>query len=189
MRRAGQFASTRRTSVVLSYFNSCNRETITGGLVTVGTNYSDVQLGKVERTVTPCDAGRMQLTAQLRSQSTGSVFRNVADRPTEMLARPLPQFILYGASPIVEINGGGTLEIERIDQRGEHYLLNIDPQQLVRGVFYDFDRAGEALSAGGTYRASLGEQQLIFAVAPFAKGGQTPIIGRLLRFAPVEKTP
>src|SRR5262249_34227426 len=165
------------------------RETITGGLVTVGVNYSDVELGNVERTVTPCDAGRMQLTAQLRSQTTGAGFRNVADRLTETLARPLPQVILYGPAPVVELKGGGTLELERIDKSGEHYVLNIDQQQLVRGAFYDFDRAGKSLSAGGVYRARLGEQQLVFAVAPFAKGGPTPIIGRLLRFAPVEKTP
>ena len=39
-----------RGGIVLSYLNSCVRETISGGTVTVGTDQSDVQGGKVART-------------------------------------------------------------------------------------------------------------------------------------------
>src|SRR5262249_22730920 len=92
-------------SVVLNYLYSCVRETITGGVVTVGREQSDVQAGKVERGSTPCDAGRMLLTAQLASQSAGTLVRapnagNSAPKP-----QPAAQFTLYGLSPIVELRG------------------------------------------------------------------------------------
>jgi hypothetical protein len=43
-------------SIVLNYLVSCVRETITGGVVTVGRDQSEVQSGKVERISTACDA-------------------------------------------------------------------------------------------------------------------------------------
>src|SRR5437879_10238705 len=41
-------------SIVLGYMKSCWRESITGGTVTVGTEKSEVESGKVERTKTEC---------------------------------------------------------------------------------------------------------------------------------------
>jgi hypothetical protein len=49
-------------TIVLSYMSSCVRETITGGTVTVGTDWSDVQSGEVRRLRGQCDAGKMVLT-------------------------------------------------------------------------------------------------------------------------------
>ena len=46
-------------SIVLSYLYSCVRETISGGVITVGKEQSEVRSGKVVRALTPCDAGRM----------------------------------------------------------------------------------------------------------------------------------
>src|SRR5271165_6401258 len=50
-----------RDTIVLSYMSSCVRETITGGTVTIGTDRSEVQAGKVARSTVPCDAGKMLL--------------------------------------------------------------------------------------------------------------------------------
>jgi hypothetical protein len=44
--------------IVLSYLKSCVREAITGGVVTVGVERSEVESGKVERDVVPCEAGK-----------------------------------------------------------------------------------------------------------------------------------
>ena len=49
-------------TIVLNYLSSCLRETITGGLVTVGTDLSDVQFGEVRRLRGQCDAPKMVLT-------------------------------------------------------------------------------------------------------------------------------
>jgi hypothetical protein len=70
-------------SIVLSYFSSCVRERIEGGVITVGRERSDVISGKVERSLTTCDAGRMQLTAEIASQSAGMLVRSIDQRPDQ----------------------------------------------------------------------------------------------------------
>jgi hypothetical protein len=170
-------------SIVLSYFYSCVRETITGGVITVGREQSAVQSGRVERTSTACDAGRMLLTVQIASQSAGALVRAVESRRDQSRTPPSPQFTLYGLSPMVELRGGGgTVEIARLDQDGERYALTIGTPKFPRNAFYDLASAGVALSAGGVYRATLGKQSVTFKIDPSAKPGQAPIVGRLLRF-------
>ena len=61
-------------TIVLSYMNSCLRETITGGTVTVGTDWSEVQSGEVRRLRGQCDAGKMVLTGA-QSHIGGRTFR------------------------------------------------------------------------------------------------------------------
>jgi hypothetical protein len=76
-------------SIVLTYLSSCVHERIEGGIITVGREQSEVLFGKVERNSTPCDAGRMQLSAQIASQSAGMVLRSLRHDQSE--ASPLPQ--------------------------------------------------------------------------------------------------
>lgn len=51
-----------RDTLVLTYMSSCVRETIRGGIVTIGTDKSDVQSGEVVRSKGECGAGRVVLT-------------------------------------------------------------------------------------------------------------------------------
>jgi len=62
-------------TIVLSYMSSCLRETITGGTVTVGTDWSEVRSGEVQRTRGQCDGGKMMLTGA--NQIGGRIFRGV----------------------------------------------------------------------------------------------------------------
>jgi hypothetical protein len=62
-------------TIVLSYMSSCLRETITGGTVTVGTDWSEVRSGEVQRTRGQCDGGKMMLTGA--DQIGGRIFRGV----------------------------------------------------------------------------------------------------------------
>jgi len=170
-------------SIVLSYLYSCVRERITGGVITVGREQSEVQSGKVERMSTACDAGRMLLTAELASQSAGTVLRSLEANRDQTKSSPSPQFTLYGLSPMVEVGrGGGTVEITRIDKGGERYVLTIGTPQSLHSAYYDFAAEGKALSAGGVYRATMDRQSLTFKIDPSAKPGKVPIVGRLLRF-------
>jgi hypothetical protein len=170
-------------TVVLSYLYSCVHETITGGIITVGRDQSDVQSGNVERMSTPCDAGRMIITAELAGQSAGTIVRAAEAKRDQPRLLPAPQFTLYGSSPLVELaRGGGTVEITRIDQSGEHYILTIGTPQSLHNAFYDFATAGIALSTGGVYRATVGGQSITFKIDPSAKPGRAPIVGRLVRF-------
>jgi hypothetical protein len=171
----------KQDALVLSYLKSCWRETIVGGTVTVGAEQSDVQDGNVERQKIDCDGGRLILTAQQASQSAGMVVRGLGTKASE----PEPQVTLFGASPLVEIKGGGVIFIERLDQLGERQKIDTGGQQLVKGAFYDFARVNKALVPGGIYRASTGTHQVVFKIDPGAKPGASPILGRLLRLQPV----
>ena len=169
--------------LVLGYMKSCWQETITGGTVTVGAQQSEVKGGSVKRAKVECDGGKMQLTAQQANKSGAVVFR-AAPKPAHPGALPEAQLTLFGLSPVVDIKGGGHLVIERLDQQAERIEVTVGGQQLFRGAFFDFAKQDKALVAGGLYRASVGSSQIVFKVDPYARPGQAPIIGRLLRFQP-----
>jgi len=172
-----------KDAVVLGYMKSCWRETITGGTVTVGEEQSTVTDGRIQREKVGCDS-KSQLTQAQASKSGAMVFRAPPRPATAPGAPPAAQLTLYGLSPVVEVKGGGKLVIERLDQTGERHEVTIGGQQLLRGSFYDFAKAEKALEAGGLYRASVGTQQIVFKVDPYARPGQAPVVGRLLRFVP-----
>lgn len=166
--------------LVLGYMESCWRETISGGTVTVGKAQSTVKDGTVQRAKVECDGGKMQLTAQQASKSGTVVFRG-GPKPK---GTTQPQLTLYGLSPVVDIKGGGHLVIERLDQPGERIEVDVGGKQLFRGAFFDFAKDNKALAPGGVYRATVGKSGIVFKVDPDARPGQAPIIGRLLRFQP-----
>ena len=64
-------------TIVLSYLNSCVRETITGGIVTVGINHSDVQGGNVTRSKADCPDRMSSLTRNSELELAGRVFRGL----------------------------------------------------------------------------------------------------------------
>jgi hypothetical protein len=170
-------------SIVLGFLKSCWRESIAGGSIIVGAEQSEVREGKVERVKVACDGGKIQLTRQQAGKAGGMVFRDA--RPTARKAAPdAERLTLHGLSPVVELRGGGTLVIERIDQPGERHVIKISPEQLVRAAFYDFARYDRKLAAGGLYRARAGARQIEFKIDPAATAGATPVVGRLLPFQP-----
>ena len=168
-----------RDVIILGYLKSCWRETIIGGTVTVGAEQSEVQGGKVVRSRVKCSGGRMQLTAEQAVQSAGVVSRSWG--ASVQTATPEPQMILYGRVPIIELPGRGTLLVERIDQVEQRYRLVIGKPQLQRGMFFDFAKADLVLAAGGLYRATFAESEIVFKVDPAATAA-APVVARLLRF-------
>ena len=168
-------------TLVLGYLKSCWRETIAGGIVQVGSEESAVQLGEVKRVKVPCDAGAVELSDEEANQSAATTFRGVngGSGPPKKLPT------LYGVSPLVEAKisakTGGMLTIERIDGSGEPYSVPLKGSPMVRGKFYDFAKAGKALTPGATYMATLGSRRFIFLVDSSATSDPKPIVGRLLR--------
>ena len=80
-------------TLVLSYLQSCEQETITGGTVIVGAARSAVQGGQVARSKSPCDGGNIRLSAAEASKSAASAFR-VQSAGTEIT--------LYAQAPAVQ---------------------------------------------------------------------------------------
>lgn len=168
-----------KATVVLGYLKSCWRETITGGVVVVGSEQSTVQGGDVQRIKVPCDARAVQLSDREARQSAATTFRAMTSEPG---ARPRKLPTLYGTSPLVEAKGGNLLVIERIDGAGERYVVPLKAAASARGRFYDFAKNGQSLTPGATYLATLGTKKFTFMVDASATSGPLPIVGRLLRF-------
>ena len=130
--------------------------------------------GQVRRSKLQCDPGRVQL-GEGTFTLAGTILRGRSAAANAAVT-------LYGASPMLELAAPGKVIIERIDQPGERYVVDVTKEHLVRGSFYDFAQAGKSLAAGGMYRASFGAREMVFRIDPLAKPGRTPILGRLLRF-------
>jgi len=92
------------------------------------------------------------------------------------------RFTLFGASPIIQAAGGGRVIIERLDATNERHVVPLTKSP--GGDIFDFARSGAALVPGGLYRALANGHEMIFKVAASAKPGHTPVVGRLIRFAP-----
>ena len=166
-------------SIVISYMNSCQREKISGmGTVIVGTEESIVHLANVQREKTDCDPKQSLATAQASSGVAATVLRSVDQSKRASL--PKPQLILYGASPLVDAKGRGTLVVRRLDLVGERQQVDLGGTQF-KGRFFDFASENAALVPGGLYAATFKSSQVVFQVDPKALPGATPIVGRLLR--------
>ena len=166
-----------KDTIVLSYMKSCWRETITGGTVQIGTEQSKVQAGAVARRKVPCDTAYRQLDQHLQGAAT--IFR--ATRRAKKW-RSSEKLVLYGTSPIVEMEGGGLLTIERLDAPGERFVIAVDQNSLVRGKFYDFAKEHVALKPGALYSARLHGRKQLFSIDRHAEPGSAPVISRLLWF-------
>jgi hypothetical protein len=164
-------------SVVISYLNSCRRETISGaGTVIIGTDESSVHLAEVKAEKTNCDSRQLNATTRETREAAAAVVRS-ANSTAPAAAPPL---MLYGASPFIEAKGRGKLVVERLDVRGERVQIDLEGRQF-KGRFYDFAGSGRALTPGGLYAASFGPSKVVFRIDPQAKPGATAIVGRLVR--------
>jgi hypothetical protein len=75
---AGQMITLRPGErLVLDYLSSCTRETIVGGVVSIGAAESIVVDGVIKREKTECEGGKALLTADQASKSAVMVFREV----------------------------------------------------------------------------------------------------------------
>lgn len=167
-----------KASITLSYLKSCERETISEGVVLVGTEQSTVQLGEVKREKVPCDTNAAKLSERQANQSAATSFRSV--RPDAKSA-PSKLPTLYGVAPLVQARSGSTLVIERTDGKEPTITVPLRNETMVGGKFYDFAKAGKSLTPGGSYLAILGAKRYAFQIDASATSSPTPIVGRLLR--------
>lgn len=164
-------------TLVLSYLQSCEQETITGGTVTVGTERSAVLGGQISRAKAPCDGGNIRLSDAEASKSAASAFR---------LQSAATEITLYARAPVVQFpkmlaSQDRTLVIRRVDRPGERHTIKISDASAAKG-FYDLAKANLSLARGGIYMASLDGQNVPFRIDANAQSGPAPIASRLLRF-------
>ena len=167
-----------KATITLSYLKSCQRETISEGVVMVGTEQSTVQLGEVKREKVPCDTNAAKLSEREANQSAATTFRTMR---SDAKAAPAKLPTIYGVAPLVQAKSGSTLVIERTDGKEPTISVPLKSETMVGGKFYDFAKAGKSLTPGGSYLAILGTKRYAFQVDPSATSSPTPIVGRLLR--------
>ncbi|MET4213087.1 hypothetical protein [Bradyrhizobium sp. LA2.1] len=168
-----------KASITLSYLKSCQRETISEGVVLVGAEQSTVQLGEVKREKVPCDTNAAKLSEREANQSAATTFRTM--RSDAKGAPPAKLPTLYGVAPLIQAKSGSTLVIERTDGKEPTISVPLKSEIMVGGRFYDFAKAGKTLTPGGSYLAILGAKRYAFQVDASATSSPTPIVGRLLR--------
>ena len=172
-----------KDTIVLSYLKSCQHETITGGIVKIGADKSDVQGGSVKRAKVACNGGKMQLASAEANASGASSFR--------LQSAPISP-VLYATAPMVQLpklvaSDPRTLVIERVDRPGERAEFAIGEDNA---EFYDLAKAkAKPLARGGVYRAMIGTNKVTFKIDAKAKivgktTGKIPVVSRLLRFTP-----
>ncbi|MCK1740448.1 hypothetical protein IVA80_06095 [Bradyrhizobium sp. 139] len=167
-----------KASITLSYLKSCLRETISEGVVLVGTEQSTVQLGQVQREKVPCDTNAARLSEREANQSAATTFRTMRS-DSKVAPTKLPT--IYGVAPLVQAKSGSTLIIERTDGKEPTINIPLKSDIMVGGKFYDFAKVGKSLTPGGSYLAILGAKRYAFQVDASATSSPTPIVGRLLR--------
>jgi len=159
--------------IVLAYLSSCMRETITGGVVIVGSDESRTSLADIKSEKILCNTGQAQL-AKGTGSGGGMAFRNKQhDEATWSV-------MVYALSPMIEVSEPGLLVIERLDKPGERYETALAKASLVKAKFHDLAGNKIELKRGGVYAATLGAHKVVFKVDELAEA-TGPLTGRLVR--------
>ena len=161
--------------LVLSYFSSCAQETVTRGVLTVGTAESSISRGEISRTKIQCGNSQMEVPVN-STTGGGMVFRGppVPQPPAQ------PSVTIFSLTPMIDVGDSGQLTIERTDRPGERHAATLFKGTLVKQRFYDFASAGTELKAGGIYLATFGSRKVSFKVDQLATPGG-PLLSRLVR--------
>lgn len=162
----------RKGTLILGYLRSCVREKISGGTISVGTDRSIVEGGRVHRERVECDGGRLLLTVEQAAKSAVVVFR----RPPKFAAGETPQaaYKVYSTEPYIRLHTDTDfVEIERLDRPSE--VLRLEAKN--GGVDLTLQR--KSLRPGGLYRAKAAGKEVVFRVDAYARSGG-PILSRLV---------
>jgi hypothetical protein len=155
-------------TIVLGYLRSCERETVSGGILVVGERASVVTGGRTQRETVDCDGGQVELSRSEAAASGVVVFRNDADA-----AAPLQ---IFSTTPVFTFaSGSEMLELEPRDGVSPVLSLPID------GPVMDFQALGRKLKAGGIYEARVKDQRVTIKIVSYARPGGA-LVGRLVRF-------
>ena len=163
--------------LIIGYLESCLREVINGGTVTVGTEQSSIVGGEVEREIVECDGGNIRLTREQAGKSGALVFRKKAASES----MPEAELRVFSLAPFFNVarlgsRAGDELAIERLDRPSDPVNLNFS------GLRIDLAKNGVTLKRGGLYRASVGSESIVFRVDRFAADGPAPLLSRLIQF-------
>lgn len=170
-------------TIVISYFASCVRETITGGYIRIGQTASTVEGGRVETEQADCSVGEIEITTAQLGQAGSVVTRGEQDLPSR--AR-----VVATRTPLFLLAGGATLVVERLDQDEDRITRNTKAQADNQPASVDLAKGSRKLTPGGLYRVTArprdgggSEQSLVILIDRAATSGaeDVPVLRRLVR--------
>ena len=159
--------------LVLGYMQSCVRETITGGTITIATKQSTVNGGQLVREDVPCANRKADLDGQVAGKSGAMAFRGSRSD----VGLSTPDYVIMGTSPVFVFDSpAASITITRIDRKGETY------QFPVEGKFIDTSKQRLQLQRGATYKAEISEDVFkTFKVDTRASHRPDAIVNRMIR--------
>lgn len=159
-------------SMTIGYLNSCRRERIKGGKITIGAEQSQVSNGQVMREDVECDGGSANLSGQVAAKSGALAFRSAPAN----VGLNAPKVTIYGTSPMIVLPSSGQhIVIESISGSPDRHELT------VQGTYVDLNDHNISLAPNTIYRVEAGDKSLVFKVDMDAESGKAPIISRLVR--------
>jgi hypothetical protein len=170
------------STLVISYLRSCIREKIQGGEIVVGDQQSEGAGGSVERSKVNCDPGKLVVAPDQNQQPAGYLARLARLGSAATGIRPVPriQLTLHGSSPLIAVEGGGAVSVERWGSSSPPETLAL--QKSGKLSIYDYASAGRSLEAGAVYIAAVNGRLLVFRIGFDAQPGATAIVGRTILF-------
>jgi len=151
---------------IISYLDSCVRETINGGLVKIGTTQSDVQEGMVNRETLDCSVKQLTLTNATQDQSATTVFRPLFDNLVKQTVPDVSPFILAAQAK--------SLELKEMGKDAAPKILTLQNGKL------DMRQAGIKLQPGGIYKLTAGSRETYIKILPDAQS-ESPLLMRLVK--------
>jgi len=158
--------------VVIGYMKSCWRETVVGGLITIGSEQSEIADGHVVRAKVRCESGG-STTSKQTAVSGAVVFRS---------GRKAQATRVYSLSPLFVLKGRGPLLLERLDKTES--AIKVDATKGEHGSFVDLARKKISLTAGAVYRARAEEMEITVQIDASADEQAPGILERLIHLRP-----
>lgn len=161
--------------LIISYLNSCQRENIRGGKVTIGKVQSDIAGGTVDRVRLTCDPVALDLSPEQANQSATLVFRadkTVSGDPIAAQAK----FVMETRQPLVIAPALNEITLEDLRHAGTKWSVKV-----AKGIA-DLTADHKLLDQGGVYRLMGGGRELIFRVGKEATDAPLPLLKRVIRF-------
>jgi hypothetical protein len=161
--------------LVLGYLQSCTREVITGGKVTIGSGESTVEGGQVERGKISCDGTVDADSAAGSNEAAVVAIRSLgADIGEDVRVVPSPQPVFVLAEG--EMPADPSLVIQRLDRQESPIRVSLFGRAL------DMKVTGMKLTPGGIYSVVCGDRKIAFKVAENAGLAPVVTLQRTIRF-------
>lgn len=163
----------RGESLTIGYMDSCKRERIKGGVITIGTSQSTVNNGQVIREDVECDGGQANLTGQASAKSGALAFRSAGSSGVGLQK---PRVKIYGSAPVIILPvADQRIVIESMTGKPDRHELDVN------GKYIDLADHNIELYPGQTYKVEANDISTTFRIMSPAEPGKAPLVSRLVR--------